>query len=59
MVFILSLIIIFILISVQTDEKGKLSKEDWTEGIRVILIMGGVLVLGLVIVYLLETYYFN
>lgn len=59
MVFILSLIIILILISFKSEEKGNISTKDWMEGAKTILIMVGVIGFGLVVVYLLETYYFK
>lgn len=59
MIFILSLIIILILISTRSEEKGKITTEEWMEGVRVILIMVGVILFGLVLVYLMETYYFK
>lgn len=58
MVFILCLLIIIILIVARPPEQEKVTTEDWMEGLRVILILVGVVGVGLALVWYLENYYF-
>ena len=59
MVYVLSIVLILIFILARPEGSDQISPKEWKEGLLVMLLLVGVVLLGGGIVYYLENFYFR